>query len=299
MKLNNLNSDDIVTIVSQWLQVFYEENQITPPHPVYPFNENKLREFGKSKPTVRSILKWCAENFGNLPKSPTEVIEEYFKNELTKVEASIDELMEDEDVISKALKFALSTLVGEKLEGIKIEAIQDIKANAADRGYLDFKIIGNDSKVKIGVDVIQQSGGKYIGAALRRLIEYEKFDITRGCLVRSKKINPKAPVPNECLKKLLHEQGGEWVMLQSQDIKPLLAIWFVYSCESYELTKEQIFDFIKQEQIAINNPLVREILSEPSGELPSNLADDDLPISIPQSVDSNADDIDLNLSLAN
>ena len=89
-------------------------------------------------------------------------------------------------------------------------------------------------------------------------------------------------------------------MLQSQDIKPLLAIWFVYhSCEKYELTKEQIFEFIKQKQIAINNPLVREILSEPSGELPSNLTDDDLPISIPQAVDSSADDIDLNLSLAN
>ncbi|MGB3757605.1 MAG: hypothetical protein WBA07_14705 [Rivularia sp. (in: cyanobacteria)] len=298
LKLNNLNSDDIVAIVSQWLKVFYEENQVTPPHPVYPFNENKLREFGKTKPTVRSILKWCAENFGNLPPI-IDPVKEYYQNELGNLEASIDELMEDNNAISNSLRFVFSSLVGEKLEEIKIEAVQDIQANAADRGYLDFKIIGNDSKVKIGVDVIQQSSGAYIGAALRRLIKYEEFDITRGCLIRSKKINPKASVPNECLKKLLHEQGGEWVMLQSQDIKPLLAIWFVYSCESYELTKEQIFNFIKEEQIAINNPLVREILSEPSGEQPSNLTDDDLPISIPQSVDSNADDIDVNLSLAN
>lgn len=298
LKLNNLNSDDIVAIVSQWLKVFYQENKVTPPHPVYPFNENELRELGKSRPTVRSILKWCAENFGNSPI--INPVEEYYQNELTNLEASIDELMEDEDVISKALRFAFSSLVGEKLEEVRIEAIQDIQANAADRGYLDFKIIGNDSKVKIGVDVIQQSTGNYVGAALRRLIEYEKFDITRGCLVRSKKISPAAALANQRLKILLHEQGGEWVMLQSQDIKPLLAIWFVLrSCESYELTKEQIIDFIKQEQIAINNPLVREILSEPSGELPDNLTDDDLPISIPESVDSSADDIDVNLSLAN
>ncbi|MBV6623257.1 MAG: hypothetical protein KI793_10035 [Rivularia sp. (in: Bacteria)] len=298
LKLNNLNSDDIVAVVSQWLKVFYQNNQVNPPHPVYPFNETKLREFGKSKPTVRAILKWCAENFGN---SPVKVhpVEKFYQNELANIETSIDDLMENEDTISKALKFAFSSLVGEQLEGVKIEAIQDIQAKSADKGYIDFKIIGNDSTVKIGVDVIQQSTGTYVGAALKRLIEYKKFDITRGCLVRSKKISPAATLANQRLKILLHDKGGEWVMLQSQDIKPILAILSVYNCESYELTKEQIFDFIKEEKIAINNPLVREILSEPSGELPSNLTDDDLPISIPQTVDSSTDEIDLNLSLAN
>ena len=295
LKLNNLNSDDVVAIVSQWLKVFYQENQVTPPHPVYPFNEDKLRQFGKSKPTVRSILRWCAENFGNSPINP---VEEYYQNELTNVESSIDELMEDNNAISNSLRFAFSSLVGETLEEVKIEAIQDIQASAADK-YIDFKIVGNDSKVKIGVDVIQQSSGKYVGAALKRLIDYKAFDINRGCLVRSKKINSGAALANQRLKTLLLHQGGEWVMLQKQDIKPLLAIWSVYSCESYELTKEEIFDFIKQEQIAINNPLVREILSEPSGEQPEDLTDDDLPISIPQTFNSSADDIDLNLSLAN
>ncbi|NJM18672.1 MAG: hypothetical protein HC836_07105 [Richelia sp. RM2_1_2] len=297
LKLNNPNANDIVAIVSQWLQVFYEENQVTPPHPVYPFNEDKLREFGKSKPTIRSLLKWCAENFVYLP-TKSNPVKEYYQNELTNIEASIDELIENEEAISKALRFAFSSLKGEKLEGINIEEVEDIQAKAADKGYIDFKIIGNESKVKIGVDVIQQSGGKAVGAALKRLIEYEKFDITRGCLVRSKKINSGASIPNKCLKQLLHHQGGEWVMLQSQDIKPLLAIWFVQrNCKSYELTEEQIFDFIKQEKIAISNPLVREILSEPSGEQPSNLTDDDLPISIPQSFDSSSDSIDLNLPI--
>ncbi|MEB3216081.1 MAG: hypothetical protein VKN72_07520 [Nostocales cyanobacterium 94392] len=293
LKLNTINFDDIVAIVSQWLQEFYEDNKVVPPHSLYPFNENKLRELAKSKPTIRSLLKWCAENFGNSPIKSNPVTE-YYQNSLTEIEASINELMEDEEAISKALRLAFSSLKGEKLEGINIEEVEDIQANAADKGYIDFKIVGNDSKVKIGVDVIQQSGGKAVGAALKRLIEYEKFDITRGCLVRSKKINSGAYIPNKCLKQLLHHQGGEWVMLRSQDIKPLLAIWFVQrNSKSYELTEEQIFDFIKQEQIAISNPLVREILSEPSGEQPSDLIDDDLPISIPQSVDSS--NIDLNI----
>lgn len=130
---------------------------------------------------------------------------------------------------------------------------------------------------------------------MKRLIEYEKFNLTRGCLLRSKKINPGASVPQECLKILLKERGGEWVRLQSDDIKPLLAISSVYyNWRTYELTEEQIFDFIKQKQLAINNPLIREILSDPSGQQPTSLTDDGLPVSIPQPI-TNADNIDLNL----
>jgi hypothetical protein len=133
---------------------------------------------------------------------------------------------------------------------------------------------------------------------LKRLIDYKKFDLTRGCLVRSKKINPRAALARERLQQLLQKQGGEWVMLQSQDIKPLLAISFVYYCESYELTQEEIFNFIKQKRLAISNPLIREILSDPSGQEPHNLTDDDLPMRIPQSI-SDSNEIDLNLAIVN
>ncbi|MEC4816526.1 MAG: hypothetical protein SAK29_25155 [Scytonema sp. PMC 1069.18] len=296
IQLYYLNSDDTVAIVRQRLQEFYEENEQTPPHPLYPFNEIKLRELGRSKPTIRSLLKWCAENF--YEKIRISPIELYFQNELKNVEKSIDSLLEDEAAIADALWLGFSSLVGEPVEGVTIEAIEKVQATPADKGFIDFKIIGNKGKVKIGVDVIQQSGGKYVGAALKRLINYKQFDLTRGCLVRSKKINLGAALAREHLQKLLHEQGGEWVMLQSQDIKPLLAISFVSKCENYELTKEQIFDFIKQKQLAINNPLIREILSDPSGQEPDNLTDDDLPMRIPQSMsDTTTNDIDVNLAI--
>ena len=96
------------------------------------------------------------------------------------------------------------------------------------------------------------------------------------------------------MRKLLTEKGGEWVGLQKQDIEPLLAVWFVFeNQESNELTDEQIFDFLEKTQLVINNPLIKEILSDPSGQEPDNLTDDGLPISIPQNVD-NADNIELN-----
>ncbi|MBN3927062.1 hypothetical protein [Nostoc sp. NMS4] len=296
IKLSFLNSDDIVALVSQWLQDFYEEHQQTPPHPLYPFDETKLRELGKSRPTVRSVLKWCAENF--VPNEPIiddlHAVKPYFDNELVQVEASIDFLMEDQKNIGDALWLAFNSLIGETVEGVTIESIEEVEPSAANNGFMDFKIIGNKRKVRIGVDVVQQDY-TVIGAALGRLIDYRKFDLTRGCLVRSKIISPKAVLARKHLKTLLQQKGGEWVSLQSQDIKPLLAVCFVwYNRESYELTEEQIFDFIQEKQLAINNPLIREILSDPSGQEPTNLTDDGLPISIPQSV-ATADYIELNL----
>ncbi|MCF2148816.1 hypothetical protein IQ276_020760 [Desmonostoc muscorum LEGE 12446] len=297
IKLNFLNSDDIVAIVSQWLQDFYEEHQQTAPHPLYPFDETKLRELGKSRPTVRSVLKWCAENFVPPlipPSPPAHPVKPYFDNELANVETSIDSLMQEEQTITDALSLAFNSLIGKTLEGVTIESIEEIEPSAVNNGFMDFKIIGNNKKVKIGVDVVQQDR-TVIGAALGRLIDYKTFDITRGCLVRSKKINSGAKLARENLRILLQNKGGEWVGLQSQDIKPLLAILFVYhNRESYELTEEQIFDFIEQKQLAINNPLIREILSDPSGQEPTNLTDDGLPISIPQSV-TTGDYVELNL----
>ena len=293
--LQYLNSDDIVNLVKTWLQEFYKEHQQTPPHPLYTFDEKKLRELGKGKPTVRSVLKWCAENFipGVIPPPPpVNPVKPYYQSELANVEASINLLVEDELAIAAALKLGFISLAknGIEVENVKVEGVEEFTTTKADQGYLNFRVIGNHRKVRIGILILQQSGGKYIGAALRRLIEYEKFDLTRGCLIRSKIISPKAAVPQECLKTLLKKQSGEWVLLRSEDIKPLLAISSIYyNFRNYELTEEQIFEFIKREEIAINNPLIREILSDPSGQEPDNLTDDGLPISIPQNVNNNSD----------
>ncbi|MDM3851090.1 MAG: hypothetical protein PT119_14185 [Aphanizomenon gracile PMC627.10] len=292
--LKFLNPDDVIAIVSQWLQDFYQEHQHTPPHPLYPFDENELRELAKERPTARAILKWCADNF-NGKQLPEEVdpqkkvtidphpVKPYFQSEVVHLKNSINLLLENEVEICKALKFSFERLIGETIEGVTIEKIAEVP----NQQHIDFKIIGNQEQVKIGVDVVQQSGGVGVTTALSRLIDYQTFDLTRGCLVRSKEINSAAKAAKENLRILLKEKGGEWVSLQSQDIKPLLAIFYVWeNRESYELTDEQIFEFIKQKQIAIKNPLIREILSDPSGQEPTKLTPDGLPVSIPQGVDN-------------
>ncbi len=304
IQLNFLNSDDVVVIVSYWLKEFYQEHQQTSPSLLYPFDENKLKEFGKQRPTVRAVLNWCAEHFvvpedisptPTPPPPPQHPVEPAFKNELAGVEESLDNYLEDNDAIGNALRLGFSNLVGETVEEVKIAQVAVIQGKKC---YLGFKIIGEEDgkTVKIGVAIVQQSGGKGVQAILGQLIDYETFDLTRGCLVRSKKISPSANKARESVRTLLNEKGGEWVLLRGEDIKPLLAIQLVLeNRESYKLSEAEIIDFIKQKQLAINNPLIREILSDPSGQEPENLMDEDMPVSIPQGVLDSANQVNLGI----
>ena len=292
--LKYLNSDDVMTLVTQWLKDFYDEKELTPPHSVYPFEERKLRELGREKPIVRSVLKWCLENF-KVPTDPTpppnsntppklipdtkHPVESAYNNELAALESTVEDYMEDKATLADALWLGFSTLIGKTVEQVFIEDIVEVEVKSADRGYLDFKLIGKDKGkvVKIGVAILQASGGPVVQATLKRLIEYKKFDFTRGCLVRSKKISSNAARAHEYLQQLLSPKlGGEWVLLKSKDIKPLLAILFVLEArKDYELSEEQVIDFIVQKRLAIDNYLIREILSDPSGQIPDDAIDED------------------------
>ncbi|OUL23886.1 hypothetical protein [Nostoc sp. 106C] len=303
IELKYLNSDDIIALVQRWLEDFYQRNHQNPPHPLYPFHENKLREFGKGKPTIRVVLNWCAENFDNNPSplppplppppKPTQV-ETYYQQELADVNGAIDELLGNEVAISDAIWLSFYSLIGETVEEVTIESVEEVEPSAANNGFMDFKIIGKiigkRNKLRVGVDIVQQDGAN-VGAALKRLIDYETFNLTRGCLIRSNIINPGATVAKEKLRILLDKKkGGKWVALQSEDIKTLVAIsWVYWGTENYGITDEkeiiefrnQVLDFIREKKIAINNPLIREIISPPSYDYWVN---DEFPIAIPQPI---------------
>ncbi|MDZ8033422.1 P-loop NTPase fold protein [Nostoc sp. DedSLP04] len=281
--LRHLNSDDVVTLVSHWLKDFYDTNNLTPPHPVYPFDENNLRELGKEKPIVRKVLQWCTNNC-NLPGvplvqvDPLHKIEKAFNKELTALDNTIDNYFEDSNTIADAIRFCLLTLKGETVERVTIDEVEEVIVKNVDKGYLNFRVIGKEDGrvIKIVVAVVQESSNKFVSAALRRLIDYKKFDMTRGCLVRAKdvKTNTKG---KEHLDELLSKNlGGEFVKLSIEDIKPLLAILFVQqACKDYEVSEEEISKFVVKHKIAVDNYLIREILSDPSGQIPSGLINEE------------------------
>jgi len=306
LDLKYLNSDDVVNLVTIWLQDFYGQKELIPVHPLYPFDELELRELGKEKLIVRRVLQWCKDNFKvpSIIEPKTEDIlpqkhpvENAFNEQLADLEISIDEYLDDKHLLAYALWLCFVSLIGETVEGVKVDDIEEFQHSTSEQNNSpDFKIIGdeNGKTIKIGVMVHQISSGQGVQAGLKKLVNYKKLDITRGCLVRSKAISRGAAKAQVYLQQLLESQGGEWVLLQAEDIKPLLAIAFVYaSRDDYELSDEHIFDFIEVKELAINNPLIREILSDPSGQQPDNLIDEDIPIIIPENVSSSEDEIDL------
>lgn len=291
ISLNNLKPDHVIALVSQWLKEFYAQHQVVPPHPLYPFTEAQLIEFGKNRPTTREVLGWCASQWKKDKIANLDVVKPAFENELAEIEQKITDLLEDSDQLAETLAFSFERIIGKTIENVEIKSIERFKQNTC---YLHFKINGieNGQPVKIGLAVSQQSGGAIVQAILKQLVDYQRFDLTRGCLVRSKKIGSNAKSAQKYLKELQDEKGGEWVRLPKEDIKPLLAIYAVYkNQESYGVKPEQIFDFIEKSELVIKNYIISEILSDPSGQAPDGLIDEDIPIIIPQSTSSSDSDL--------
>ena len=192
----------------------------------------------------------------------------------------IGDYLEDNDLIANTLSFGFYTIIGETLKGetstgetlneVTIEYIEsEIAPKSKNKGYIDFKIIGkeNSKAFKLGVAVLQHSHGHSVRAGIERLIDYQTFDLTRGCLVRSKekKVLTRWKA-YEYLNQLVQELGGEWAYLKAEEIRPLIDLYSVYQRrESYQLSEAQVWEYSKP--ISLENPLLQEILSNPSGKI--------------------------------
>ena len=142
--------------------------------------------------------------------------------------------------------------------------------------HLNFKIIGfdQDKPMRIGVAVLQQDNGISLGAGLKKLKDYQQFNLTRGCLVRSKSKPIGKAVKINHINPLTQELGGEFVDLKFEEIQPLIALYRIYEkrATDYEISEADIRQFIENSgekyQIGHHNPLIQEILSDPSGIAP-------------------------------
>ena len=231
--------------------------------------------------TVREALQWCAENFKvdaeELPKEPFERFELALKRES---EVNLGDYLEEKhnSLIAEALRFGFETLKGHTLEGetetgetlkeVTVEDVTEVEPKSKNKGSINFKVIGKekDKIFKIGVAVIQYSNGKAVNAVMSRLIDYKTFDITRGCLVRSKEKTIRQNWESYAYLNKLVQLGGEWVYLKADEITPLIDLYSVYQKrELYKLDEVQVLEFSKP--ITAENALLREILSDPSGEI--------------------------------
>ncbi|WP_139276701.1 transposase [Spirulina major] len=279
IELKFLDPASMTELVKLYLDIFYAKKKLTPPTPIYPFEEKQLERYAKvNKPTVREALHWCAENFKVeeelLPDNPQDRFALALSREN---ENDFTECIDDSELISNVLRFGLMSLVGEvlngetasgeKLNNVIIQDVVDIVPKSKNNDWINFKIVGteNNQPIKVGVMVLQHTHGLSVGAGMNRIIDYQTFDLTRGCIVRSKTRKIKSNWDSyRLVRKLINKQGGEWADLEFEDIHDLLKLYTINEQkESYQLTDEQMRAFTKE--YAIANSLLLEILSSPSG----------------------------------
>ena len=275
IELKYADGESVVNIVDLWLQDFYQSHNLVPPNPLFPFEEEKLRSLGNTRPAIRQLLKWCRENFAVSAPAPDlkELVQKDYDRELAQLN---EDFLDDSDLIARALYLGFTTLKGQTIENVLIQDVTNqVKPLGKNAGAIQFKIIANDNGKEdaIGVGVIQHTHGMTVGSRMQKLTSYDQFKLTRGCMIRSedRKINKRWEA-HKLRAKLVDELGGEYIYLIADHVKPLIAILAVYDKrEIYGVSEESILAFISDSQIAFNNLLIKDILSNPA----SVISDDD------------------------
>ncbi|WP_049559664.1 P-loop NTPase fold protein [Limnoraphis robusta] len=290
LNLKFMDEESVVELVKLRLNQLYKETNLTPPYPLYPFDETELRKLGKTKSeTVRRVLTWCKEKLPQLldPQVSSPEVENKVQSAFNiEMQLEIDNYIDDNYSIADALLFGFRGLIGQTIERVLIKDVTESVNNKSGKdNYINFKIIGTEDgkKVKIGVAVLQYTGGNSLGAGLRRLTQPENFgiELTRSCLVRSKDRKMTPYIQNTYITPLI-EKGGEYVELKEDELKPLIAIRSVYNKREveYQLTKEEIEQFIAEKGaenlLGASNPLLQEILSDPSYIVPDDMIEEEL-----------------------
>jgi hypothetical protein len=291
LDLQYLNPDTSIDLVSLFLKDYYDTRNLVPPHPVYPFDEGQIRAIGREKPTVRDILEWCRDHCKPGISSPPDSGVTQIVPSLEAVEMALgvelgDDItsnLDDNQFIADSLLFSLEHLVGQQIANFKIKKVTTGVDQKGKRDpYLNFKIIGQDGgkDTCIGVAVLQDNGGRGLGAGLKRLLDVDgKYALSRGCLIRSKKKAIARNFTNTYIQPM-ESKGGEFVNLVENQVKPLIAIRAVYQKREsdYGISEEDIFRFIQQKGhqywLGIHSPLIQEILSDPSYTLSEDIQEE-------------------------
>ncbi|MEJ6481226.1 hypothetical protein N0Y54_07760 [Nostoc punctiforme UO1] len=269
--------EQMIELVKLRLDWFYKHNNLNSlDYPnLYPFKENEIRNIASESAGVRSLMKWCAEEFekdiippgkGDPPpntehKKKKEFLEKY--NEL--LNNQIDIPIKDDDKLAAIITCGMKMIPDGGTENVVITKVDKISDASHD---LHLTISGYDSlhrrNVKIGIRVSEATNGKTFNAVMARLLDYNKHGITRGCLVRSTSVPKNWKVGNQLKDQLEKQKGGEVVIFKKDEIRPLVAIETIYDqSENYGFNKEEVTIFVKDLRLVADNLLICEILSAP------------------------------------
>ena len=276
--------EEMIELVRLRLNWFHQKHDLKPEDypPLYPIEDNDVQKLSRESPSVRSLLTGCAKIFerveigNNLAGEYQEIVEEevstdpgdlfqdIYEDLLTKVEIPL----KDDDKLAAILERNMRMLPQGGTNFVVVDRIETINTSSHD---LNFIISGYDEfhkqPVKIGVRVCETTNGNTFNAVMKRLLDYDKYGLTRGCLVRSTPVPRSWKVGRALEQQLVEERGGEVLVLKGEEMNSLVAIEQIYEqAEDYGFTKEQVIDIVKALKLEVDNPLIRKILSKGTTE---------------------------------
>jgi ribosomal protein L32E len=264
-------ADQMIELVRMRLNWFYTNKKLNPndyPH-LYPLEEPQIRSIARSGAGVRQLLDKCAdifektESINSIEKRKKQIIDNY--NEL--INKKSFPIIRGDEKIAAIIACAMKMVPTSGMANVVIHEIRDISLSSSHDLHL--VIIGYDSSqqkdVHIGIRICETTSARTFNAVMKHLIDYEKYKITRGCLVRSTPVPLSWRVGQRLKQKLVNQQGGEVVVLNKEDIKPLAALERIYeqSADYGFEKKEELVSLVQELGLVARNSLIREILSVP------------------------------------
>lgn len=273
---NPPTADQMLELVKLRLAWFHSQNSLnSDDYPnLYPFDANEIRGIANKAASVRDLMKWCAEQFdsveivdpGTSTIDPIDNKRQEFLDAYNELLSRVSVLDQNDDQLAAIIASTMAMIPNGGAENVIITSVTHIKEAGHD---LHLIIDGYDALqqkiVRIGVRVSETLTGRTFNAAMERLLKYTKHNITRGCLVRSTPVPLSWKKGKQLEEKLVQQQGGEVVVLKKDEIKPLAALHQIYEeAENYGFTKQEVIEFVKELNLAAENPLLCEILSAPA-----------------------------------
>lgn len=276
-------TEQIVELVQLRLNWFYKEHNLkSSDYPeLYPFEKDEIMAVAREAVGARNLLKkWCGEKFETAQILSVDVGAQNEKKENGPLDKRKRELL---DIYNELLeKISASARDDEKLAAVIARIMRMIPEGGAENVVINqvealdsvthglhLIISGYDlshqKDVRIGIRVCETTNGRTFNAVMRRLLDYKKHRLTRGCLVRSTPIPLSWKLGNQLKHQLVSQQAGEVVVLKKDEIKPLVVLEKIYEdAENYGFDKEELIGLMKELKLSANNPLICEILSAPA-----------------------------------
>ena len=245
-----LSDENRLKLVEFWIKSL-TKNQTQ--NPYHPFTQEKIKN-SSNNPTPRELWQWCAANWP--PHLTQSTLEEEFRLSRNKINFS---LLSDDDKIANLLYFSFSSMKEKTIANVTISEIEPMPKK--DKFQLKITCIEDNKVIIIGLGICQKIPITVV-AMLRRIIQYNKYGLSRGCLVRSQSLTlrPESEA-DKLLSQLITQQKGKRVDLIEDDISELNALKQAvdhFNINQIPLTPD---DQKFQTKILADNRLIKEILS--------------------------------------